>query len=461
MLKNLKDEFDTKKADLVAEETSAQHAFEQMMQQLTDNIENASKEASQRNELRQESRQAKADAEGELAQTTADRDEDQKYLDETTALCEQKANDFAARQQLRAEEIEAIEKAIEIIGSQEVSGSGDKHLPAMFLQHSSLAQLRSGQRSPVQDRVAAFLADRAKSSGSRLLSEAAAHAAGDPFTKVKKLIKDLIVKLMEEATAETEHKGFCDAELAKNKQTRESRTADVEQLTTEIEDLNADIAQLTQDIADLATAVKELDEAMAQQTQERTDSKAKNQQTIKEAKEAQTAVEAATAVMKDFYAKAAEATAFTQQSGPAEDAPETFDRPYKGMGGDGGNIVDFLEVILTDFERLESETAASEESEQDEYEKFMFESKKDKALKENESKHKANKKTDNESALHTAEGELKANQDQLDKANAYYDKLKPACVDSGITYEERVKRREEEIQSLQEALKILTGTDIR
>merc|ERR550514_1904684 len=270
--------------------------------------------------------------------------------------------------------------------------------------------------SPVQERVAAFLADRARSSGSRLLSEAAAHAAADPFTKVKKLIKDLIVKLMEEATAEAEAKGFCDAELAKNKQARESRAADVKQLNTDIEDLTADIAQLTQDLADLAAGVKELDQAMAEQTEERTASKAKNQQTVKEAKEAQTAVEAATAVMKDFYAKAAEATAFAQvqQKGPADDAPETFDKPYQGMGGGGGNIVDFLEVILTDFERLESETAASEEAEQDEYEKFMFESKKDKALKENESKHKANTKTDKESALHTAQNDLRANQDQLD-----------------------------------------------
>merc|ERR1719162_2587850 len=102
---------------------------------------------------------------------------------------------------------------------------------------------------------------------------------------------------------------------------------------------------------------------MAEQTQERTESKAKNQQTVKEAKEAQIAVEAATAVMKDFYAKAAEATAFAQQTGPADDAPETFDKPYQGMGSGGGNIVDFLEVILTDFERLESETTAAEDQE--------------------------------------------------------------------------------------------------
>merc|ERR1719378_905542 len=127
------------------------------------------------------------------------------------------------------------------------------------------------------------------------------------------------------------------------------------------------------------------------------------------------------------------------------------------MGTSGGNVVDFLEVILTDFTRLESETTSSEATEAEEDDKFMFESKKDTALKENEKKHAGEKKTDKESALHSTEEELAVTQEELDKAMAYYDKLKPSCVDSGITYEEHVKRREEEIQSLSEALKILSG----
>eukprot|EP00415_Alexandrium_ostenfeldii_P002984 UN2984 len=111
---------------------------------------------------------------------------------------------------------------------------------------------------------------------------------------------------------------------------------------------------------------------------------------------------------------------------------------------EGGNVVDFLEVILTDFTRLESETSTSEAMEQDQYDKFMFESKKDKALKEDESKHKDASKTDKEGALHSTEQELKSTQDQLKAATDYYDKLKPTCVDSGVTYEERVKQRKEE-----------------
>merc|ERR1712178_445589 len=94
-------------------------------------------------EFKAETLQSKADAQGDLQDTTSTRDADQKYLDDLTATCEQKASDFESRQQLRAEEIEAIERAIEIISSGAVSGNADKHLPG-FIQGSAFAQLRSG-----------------------------------------------------------------------------------------------------------------------------------------------------------------------------------------------------------------------------------------------------------------------------------------------------------------------------
>jgi hypothetical protein len=216
---------------------------------------------------------------------------------------------------------------------------------------------------------------------------------------------------------------------------------------------------LMTDIEDLNDGVRELEAAMAKATADRTASKEKNIETIEEAKEAQAAVETAMRILKDYYAKAAEATAFTQQS-PAEDAPETFDAPFQGQQTQGGGVIDFLEVILSDFARLESEASNSEASEAEEYDKFMFESKKDMALKQNAIEFKEGKRTTKESDLQVAKEELAASQEQLDKAIAYYEKLKPTCVDSGISYEERVKQREEEIQSLKEALAMLEGNEL-
>jgi len=462
MLEKLNDEFSGKKTELEKEELGAQQAFEQIMQQLADNIENANFEASKKTKHRGQTQHAKAEYEGDLAQTTADRAEDQKYLDDTTALCKVKTSDFESRQALRAGELEAISKAIEIMGSSAVAGSGDKHLPALMQIRAkngvSLAALRSDNKFPAQMQVASFLTERAQKTGSRLLSEMALAAEANPFGKVKKMVKDLIVKLMEEGTSETEHKGWCDTELTTNKQTRDRKTADINELNSNIEELTATISELTQDIADLAAAVKELDTAMAQETEERNGAKATNTQTVADAKAAQVAVSEAMSVLKDFYAKSSQATALVQQ--PASDAPETFDKPYQGLLPAGGGVVDFLEVILSDFTRLQADTESAEASEAAEYKKFMFESKKDKALKENESSLKSGTKTDKESALAEASRDLKTTQDQLSKAVSYYEKLKPTCVDSGITYEERVKRREEEIVSLQEALKILAGTDL-
>jgi len=465
MLTKLEDEFKTKKSDLEEEELKAQHAFAAIIQQLSDNIENADHEINKKTTKRAETEQAKADAEGDLAATMAERDEDRTYKADTEALCALKTSDFEARQKLRAEELDAIRKAIEIIGSGAVAGSGDKHLPALIQIQTkrapALAQLRSSSgQAPIQKQISEFLAERARLSGSSLLAQVAEHVASDPFKKVKKMIKDLISKLVQEATEEAEHKGWCDTELTTNKQTRDKKTEEVNVLESEIEDLTATISQLTTSIADLSSALKDLAADMAENTAERSANKAENEQTISDAKAAQTAVEAAMAVMKDFYAKSAEATALAQVQQPAEDAPETFDKPYTGLLPEGGNVVDFLEVILSDFSRLESETSAQESTENEEYKAYMFESEKDQALKQNEKKHKEETLTNKQSALHSAEEELTLTQQALSKAVTYFEKLKPTCVDSGITYEERVKRREAEMQSLQEALKILAGTDV-
>merc|ERR1719506_3430165 len=178
-----------------------------------------------------------------------------------------------------------------------------------------------------QDKAAAYLQTRGEELHSRMLSLLVSRVADDPFDKVKKMIKDMIVRLMEEANEETEHKGWCDTELGTNKIQRDSKTEQVDTLTAQVDQLDADIAKLTQQIADLSQAIAELDAAVAKATEIRTAEKAKNQATIADAKEAQTAVAQALAVLKEFYAKAAEATSLVQgqSQGWEDDAPSTFD----------------------------------------------------------------------------------------------------------------------------------------
>jgi len=453
MLEKLLDKFIDERTVLEKEEMNSKHAFDMLIQDLTAQIAQAKQDREEKAETKAKKLQAKADAEGDLTDTTTTRDADQKYLDDLVATCEQKATDFESRQQLRTEELEAIAKAIEIISSSAVTGNADKYLPTML--QTSLASLRVDMQTTQQARAAVYLQDMAKQLGSRVLSAVAGRVAADPFRKVKKMIKDLITRLMEEANEEAEHKGWCDTELSTNEQTRKEKTETVETLHAEIDQLEASIAKLTEDISELTKAVAELDAAMAKATTIRQDEKATNEQTIADAGEAQTAVAQALTVLKEFYAKAGEATALLQKP-----APEIFDSAYKGMQAENGGVVGMLEVIESDFARLEADTKAAEAAAQKEYDTFMTDSKVDKAAKTTDIEHKTAKKQDEEQALTVKKSDLEGTQKELDAALAYFDKLKPSCVDAGVSYEDRVKRREEEIQSLQEALRILNGEDL-
>jgi len=453
MLEKLLEKFMGERTVLEKEEMNSQHAFDMLIQDLTAQTDQAKQDREEKAETKAKKLQAKADAEGDLTDTTTTRDADQKYLDDLVATCEQKATDFESRQQLRTEELEAIAKAIEIISSGAVSGNADKYLPTLV--QTSLASLRADMQTTHQRRAAVYLQDMAKQLDSRVLSAVAARVAADPFRKVKKMIKDLITKLMEEANEEAEHKGWCDTELSTNEQTRKEKTAAVETLHAEIDQLEASIAKLTEDITELTKAVAELDAAMAKATEIRQEEKATNTQTISDAGEAQTAVAQALTVLKEFYAKAGDATALLQQP-----APEIFDSPYKGMQSENGGVVGMLEVIESDFARLEADTKAAEAAAQKEYDTFMTDSKVDKEAKTTDIEHKTAKKQDEEQALTVKKSDLEGTQKELDAALAYFDKLKPSCVDAGVSFEDRVKRREEEIQSLQEALRILNGEDL-
>merc|ERR1719199_1208792 len=158
-------------------------------------------------------------------------------------------------------------------------------------------------------------------------------------------------------------------------------------LHAEIDELTASIAKGTQEITDLTGEIAAIDQAVAEQTKIREEEKATNTQTISDAQDAQTAVAQAVTVLKEFYEKAAEATSLIQQQ---PESPEIFDAPYKGMQSENGGVVGMLEVIQSDFARLETDTKA---------------------------------------AVTAKKADLEGTQKELDAALAYYDKLKPSCVD--------------------------------
>jgi len=472
MVDKLGDKFTEERTALENQEANSKHQHDMRIQELTDQIQSATREREEKTGIKAKAEQTKAECAGDLADTKHVLDTEQKSFDHLSTECNTKSKDFENRQTLRGGEISAIEKALDILGSDKVKGASDEHFgsSAAYIQEPaeqtydqvSLAQLRSTMKTSSMGRVHTFLQQRANRFNSQVLTMVAQSVAEDPFTKVKKMIKDLIVKLMEEANEEAEHKGWCDSELSTNKQTRDSKTDEADALKAEVEQLTADIAKLTSEISDLMKECADIDSNIATATADRNAERAKNKQTLSDSKNAQQAVAQALAVLKDFYAKAAEATSLAQEEVETE-SPQSFAQvgqsvPYTGQSSSG--VIGMLEVIESDFARLESDTAAAESESDRAFNDFITDSRKDKAVKMTDSKHKASTKQAKESALASAKKDLRGTSEELEAAMTYYEKLKPSCVDPGQSFEERVQRRKEEIESLQEALKILAGEDI-
>merc|ERR1719450_2050950 len=158
--------------------------------------------------------------------------------------------------------------------------------------------------SSVQQAVATYLNDQAHRQNSRILSLIAVKVSADPFKKITKMIKDMITKLTEEAAEEAEHKGFCDAELGSNKQTRDTKTEESDTLKANIEELTADIGKLAEQISELSAAIAAIDKAVSEATTQRNAEKEKNTITIADAKAGKEAVARAMSVLKAYYDKA-------------------------------------------------------------------------------------------------------------------------------------------------------------
>jgi chromosome segregation ATPase len=467
MLEKLKAEFKAELTELEKTEVARRQTFDMLQQDLADQTKDAENAIQEKTMTQAKQKQASIEKSGDLKEVTGVKDADSKYLSDLTQLCDQKTTEFEARTKLRDGEIEALDKAVEILSSDDVSGSADKHLPGLLqVGSNSFAHLRAATMNPNQRRVVEFLRTESLRLDSHALSALAMEAAADPFFKVKQLIQELIDRLITEAGNEATHKGWCDKELGTNKHTRETKSAEVDTLTSTIDGLDSDIKSLAKDITKKSGEVSKLEAAVAEFTKKRTKEKAENAAAVKDAEEGQKAIANAIKVLQDFYSKAAKATSLAQVSITSEKqqpkVPEIFDEAYKGDQNAKGGVVGMLEVIQSDFARLEADTKSGEQAAQNEYDEFMSDSAQTKASLDVDLKHCTTEKLAKEGELTMAKENLDTAQKTLDMALKAYGELKEPCQVEGTRQSagDRKARREDEIESLKKALELLSADNL-
>merc|ERR1719408_715620 len=139
--------------------------YEVLLQQLTDDIKADKASAAKKMAMKAKRLEDAATAKDDKEVTEASKAKDESVLSDTNAECLQTSDEYEKNQVVRIAEIRALTEAIKIMSSDDVTGMGDKHLPASLLQtKSALAQLRSsvGQEDVVRQRIVEFLQGRAR-----------------------------------------------------------------------------------------------------------------------------------------------------------------------------------------------------------------------------------------------------------------------------------------------------------
>merc|ERR1719161_784122 len=180
-------------------ESTAVQNYQMLKQSLTDEIKFANKDMDKAKKDMAASQEKKAGAEGDLAVTTKDLEEDIKTKSTLHQDCMASAEEFELTTKSRGEELNALATAKKVIQESTGGAAGQTYLNQMsFLQLSSGADLAKVEAV----RAVRDLARKTKSSAlaqlaSRMSSamRLASASGDDPFAKIKGLITDMIATL--------------------------------------------------------------------------------------------------------------------------------------------------------------------------------------------------------------------------------------------------------------------------
>merc|ERR1719428_1142495 len=310
-----------------AEQKSAS-AFEMVEQSLTTEITNGQKAMTEKKSQTSKSEETCSQKQQEYDAAKQLNEETQKYLDDVVAACQQKAREFKERTKLRSDEITAVQEAIQILSSAQAKDLANKgSIGASFIQTKSktnkvLSRLRKSD-SPTLSFLAVKMQSKLISLQNGMQSSGA-----DPFKDVRKMIQEMIVRLLNEAAEEAEHKGWCDTEMAKSEESKKQKEKDIKSLKNQIDEMEAQKAQLEDETEQLTKDMAEMEQMTTEATTVRGQEKQQALISIKEYGEAQTLIGNAITVLQEYYAKKNQASFAQMGAAPAspsmDAAPETW-----------------------------------------------------------------------------------------------------------------------------------------
>jgi len=494
ILKEMKDEMSRDFKDLVAGEEAAIKGFNELKAAKTKEIAAATRAIEKKTQRSGELAVKIVEGKNDVEDTKDALSEDEKFQLNLRRDCATKEKEQNQRVKIRADELLALAETIKILNDDDALDLFKKTLPtpraAAFLQQGTTFESLKEQARNILKNVSSTF----KSTGLDLISLALRGKKVD-FTKVLKMIDDMVVVLESEQKDDDDHRDYCTAEFDTSDDKKKKLERRNEDLTHEQEEAQSASAVLAKEIASLQAGIKALDKSVTEATEQRKAEHAEYVETSASNQAALDLIAFAKNRLNKFYnpkmykappprelteeervyqnfggdvptvapggiagTGVGSATFLQVRRAAPPPPPETFGA-YSKKSGESNGVIAMIDLLSNDLKKEMTVAEEEEKNSQQDYEELMADSQKKRAADTKSITTKDTAKAEADGVAQTASDNLTSGNQELYSTKQYIANLHKSCDFLMENYEFRKAARATERDALKKAHTVLKGAD--
>jgi len=414
-----------------------------------------------------------ADRSQELDDTKAEMEASVALFDDTKKVCSSKAAEWNERVRARTEELAGVEKALEILTSDDAKALFNKSIKPGKETFLQVASVHGSMKPALQRRVFETLSKVAtKSKSLRLATLAAQVRESGHFDIVVESVNKMISELQKEQKDDFDHKDWCKEETFKNEQEASRYEYKIQKLDGKLAKFRANLEQLEASKAETIKTIAGVRDDIEKMEDERKAAFATFQAEKADDEGAVSLLAAAIESLSSFYknndtgmGEVQGSINFLQAGSQREPVFEVSedqapDASFSSAGSSTGaskGIISTLTMIKEDLEDEISNGVKDDVAAQEQFEKQLSAAK---TLQQD----LIDKKTNLEAAISQQNDEIDDHEEEKadriadrDAEHEYLWSIKPDCTWILTTFDDRRKKRDTEIAGLKESIAMLNG----
>jgi len=473
ILRSMKQDFEHDLADVEQKEADATKIYTELMAAKTQEVQSLTASIEKKTARSGELELERVHMKDDLSSTEAALIEDQEFLKNLEKDCGSKKGEYEERVRLRNEELLAVHETIKILTDDDALDLFKKTLAS-----ASFMQVRKNEEA-IKQRVLSTLRETAKAHGFggkldvRFLELVLSGKKVD-FSKVIKMIDDMIVILAEEQADDDAKQAYCSKQIDTAREKAKKLAKSATELEASIEELKGTMEQLGTELKTLKAGIAELDRSVEDAGIQRKKEHDEFSEVMQSNQAAKELLGVAIARLNKFYAsketlvqirvhalyERASTRLFTHGHDEPPPAPETWEGGYQKKQGASSNVVSLIKNLIRDLEMEMAEAEHEEETAQKNYEELMNDAAKKRAKDVKAISVKESSKADSEELLTSHEGELGSTKKEFLATEKYEAQLHADCDWLLQNFDLRKTARAEEKQALKGAKAVLQNTDV-